>query len=156
MATGDTLKTESPMSKTLYRPRQLAYAAQSGLCFYCSCVMWLRSHEELTKPYGITKKQANRLQCTAEHLTPRSEGGSDMASNLVAACLHCNSTRHKRKIPPSPDRYLSQVRSRIARGGWHPPGVVNVLFRGTREDGQDAEILRIHQGKEFGNGACAA
>lgn len=67
------------------------------------------------------------LQCTAEHLIPRSEGGSDMPSNIVAACLHCNGTRHKRKIPPSPGRYLSLVRSRIAEGRWHPAGIVKVL-----------------------------
>ena len=102
------------MSKTLYRSRQSAYTAQGGFCYYCGFSNWLRSTDELTKSYGITEKQAKSLKCTAEHLIPRSEGGSDRPSNIVAACLHCNSTRHKRKIPPSPGRYLSLVRSRIA------------------------------------------
>lgn len=129
MAIGDILNTESPMNKTLYRSRQSAYVAQAGLCFYCSCAMWLRSIDELTKPYayGITKKQAKMFQCTAEHLIPQSEGGSDLPRNIVAACLQCNVRRHKRKIAPSPDKHLSRVRSRIAKGRWHPEQVVRVL-----------------------------
>ena len=115
------------MSKLLHRSRQSAYAAQGGLCFYCVCAMWLRSSDELTKPYGITENQAKMLQCSAEHLIPRSEGGSDKPSNIVAACLRCNGTRHKRKIPPRPDRYRSLVRSRIAKGRWHPRGLAEVL-----------------------------
>ena len=33
---------------------------------------------------------------TADHLTPRSEGGSDEASNLVPACVTCNTSRRNR------------------------------------------------------------
>ncbi|WP_339009581.1 HNH endonuclease [Aeromonas popoffii] len=34
------------------------------------------------------------LQCTGEHLQPRSNGGSNQPANIVAACRHCNGTRH--------------------------------------------------------------
>lgn len=115
------------MSKTPIRSRQLAYQAQAGLCFYCRCAMWLSSPEELTKPYGITANQARNLQCTAEHLIPRSEGGSDMPGNIVAACRHCNTTRHKMRTPPDPDRYLAHVRTRIAKGRWHHSGIAKAL-----------------------------
>lgn len=116
------------MSKTLYRSRKSAYMAQAGMCFYCGYAMWLRSSDELTQLYGITKKQAKRLQCTAEHLIPRSEGGNDLPANIVAACLHCNSTRHKRKTPPSPAKYLAMVRCRIGKGSWHLPEIVRAMY----------------------------
>lgn len=37
---------------------------------------------------------ARDLLCTAEHLTPLSQGGSNTRSNIVAACAECNSGRH--------------------------------------------------------------
>lgn len=127
MATGDTFNTESPMSKTLYRSREQAYQAQAGKCYYCRCAMWLRSRDELTKRYGITARQARNLQCTAEHLVARSEGGNDLPQNIVAACRHCNLTRHKLKNPPSSDDYLRKVRSRVEQGGWYPSWLARVL-----------------------------
>ena len=127
-ANGDTINTESSMSKkTISRSRQSAYIAQGGRCFYCGYAMWLLSRVEVTQPYGITKKQANRLKCTAEHLIPRSEGGRDLQANIVAACVHCNTTRHKKKNPPNPNRYLVMVCSRIAKGSWHFAEVVKAM-----------------------------
>jgi 5-methylcytosine-specific restriction endonuclease McrA len=35
---------------------------------------------------------------TLDHLEPRSQGGLDEASNLVAACLRCNSARRHRSL----------------------------------------------------------
>ena len=127
--TGDTINTESLMSKkTLYYSRQSAYIAQAGACFYCGCAMWLRSSTELTQPYGITEKQAKLLQCTAEHLIPQSEGGCDLPANIVAACLHCNSTRHRRKSPLKPDKYLAMVRSRVAKRSWYLSAIVSTMY----------------------------
>jgi hypothetical protein len=42
---------------------------------------------------------------------------------VVAACAHCNHTRHKRKNPPEPNAYLADVRKRVARGSWHFPWI---------------------------------
>lgn len=66
---------------------------------------------------------ARRLQCTAEHLVPRSDGGRESATNIVAACAHCNHTRHRQKRPPEPPQYRAQVRRRVALGGWHHPWI---------------------------------
>jgi len=101
------------MAKTLQRSRQHAFARQGGKCYYCGLPMWL------AEPSG-----PQRLRCTAEHLKPRSEGGGNGPSNIVAACLHCNRTRHKRKHPPEPERYRDEVQRRIKRGGWMPRNVI--------------------------------
>jgi len=98
--------------------RLQAFKRQEGLCYYCGIRMWLSSPEELPGPPRKSAAVA-KLRCTAEHLTPQSEGGRDTTSNIVAACAHCNQTRHKRKQPPAPPAYREEVRRRVARGSWH-------------------------------------
>jgi 5-methylcytosine-specific restriction endonuclease McrA len=100
------------MSTTLQKSRQLAFKRQHGLCFYCGLPMWLSGQQGPAA-----------LRCTAEHLIPRSEGGGDGPSNIVAACWQCNSTRHKRKQPPEPQRYQVEVRRHVAQGRWFIPEV---------------------------------
>lgn len=102
--------------------RLQAFQQQRGRCWYCGVLMWHRSPEELP---GIPAKAAARLRCTAEHLTAQCDGGRDVAGNVVAACAHCNQTRHKRKSPPEPKIYLADVRRRLAQGGWHHSWVRN-------------------------------
>ena len=101
--------------------RRQAFNRQAGFCYYCDVRMWLNSSQEL----GLPERYAavRRLQCTAEHLVPRSDGGRDSATNIVAACAHCNHTRHRQKRPPEPTQYRAEVRGRVARGGWHHPWV---------------------------------
>jgi 5-methylcytosine-specific restriction endonuclease McrA len=41
---------------------------------------------------------------------PRSEGGKNSSSNVVAACRQCNQTRHRRSKPPTPERW-KQIRA---------------------------------------------
>nr|WP_238587784.1 HNH endonuclease [Caenimonas sp. SL110] len=74
---------------------------------------------ELIQLFGYTRRQARQLQCTAEHLVPRCEGGGDNQSNIVAACRRCNQARHKRSDPPSPERFVQIVQARLARDRWH-------------------------------------
>ncbi len=38
--------------------------------------------------------EASGAPLQLDHLTPRSLGGEDTASNLVLACKRCNATRH--------------------------------------------------------------
>lgn len=97
------------MANRLTRSRQLAFDRQGGKCYYCGLRMWLGG------PCGPSS-----LRCTAEHLVARSEGGGAGTSNIVAACWHCNRTRHKRKRPPEPERYRADVRRRVERGAWLP------------------------------------
>ncbi len=100
--------------------RRLAFDHQHGRCWYCGVHMWLVSPAELP---AATHAAAARLQCTAEHLLAQCDGGRDIASNIVAACAHCNRTRHKRKSPPDPEAYRAEIRRRVARGKWHPAWV---------------------------------
>ena len=100
------------MSKRLVRLRRLAFERQDGRCFYCGAAMWLGS-----------SIGPSRLRCTAENLVPRSEGGSETSDNIVAACVHCNRTRHKRKQPPPSHVYRDEVTRRVRRGAWHPAWV---------------------------------
>lgn len=87
--------------------------------------MWLESPDEL-RPLGLRPKTAAPLRCTAEHLVARQDGGKDVEGNIAAACLLCNSSRHKRKTPPAPDAYRAFVQGRLAKGKWHPPGVIKL------------------------------
>jgi 5-methylcytosine-specific restriction endonuclease McrA len=97
------------MPTQLQRSRDLAFHRQGGKCFYCDVTM---------SPPDAPRR--DRLRCTAEHLQPRSEGGSDAPINIVAACDHCNRTRHRRKRPLGHSEYREAVLRRIARGQWHP------------------------------------
>jgi 5-methylcytosine-specific restriction endonuclease McrA len=115
------------MAKTIAKSRYKAFAAQGGQCYYCGLFMWLYVPQELTEPFGLSEPQALLLQCTAEHLVPQCEGGRDVPENIVAACAHCNQTRHRRAKPPTPEVYLEQVRRRVALGKWHPNGVARRL-----------------------------
>lgn len=105
--------------------RHSAFVAQGRRCCYCGVLMWLQSPSELPVPLP-SARAAKRLRCTAEHLRPRGEGGSDAATNIAAACLHCNNTRHKRRLPPSPAAYTRDVARRVAARRWHPSWVFEV------------------------------
>lgn len=107
-----TFLLEVLMPKQLLSSRQLAFDRQGGHCFYCGFPMWLSG-----------AGHPPRLRCTAEHLVPRSQGGTDRPGNIVAACAHCNGTRHKRKCPPEPAKYRDDVMRRIKQGRWHPAWV---------------------------------
>ena len=103
--------------------RLQAFQRQHGRCFYCSVAMWLISPYELSGGAAADKSGYARLRCTAEHLVARSEGGRNSDGNIVAACAHCNATRHKRKTPPQPKAYRDDVLARVRRGAWHHPWV---------------------------------
>lgn len=103
--------------------RQSALERQGGLCFYCQFPLWEAKETDLASfagLYNFTTRQARRFLSTAEHLLPRSDGGPDSSSNIVAACVYCNSKRHQRRRVPSPDAYCVLVRRRVERGKWHP------------------------------------
>lgn len=100
------------MEEKYERARSVGHAR----CWYCGVQMWHLSPAELI---GVPTRAASRLQCTAEHLVARRDGGKDEAANVVTACVHCKHTIHKRKNPPSPDSYLADVRKQLERGRWH-------------------------------------
>lgn len=112
-----------PSQNTLKKLRIKAARQQGWRCFYCMLPMWESSPEEFIVHYGLSPGQAKRFRCTAEHVEARCDGGKDIAPNVVAACLFCNTTRHKRKHPVDAANHASIVRSRLAKGRWHPPQV---------------------------------
>lgn len=108
------------VSNTLARFRAAAFALQGGRCFYCKQPMWLSHPEAFAARHGLTFRQVRWLQATAEHLHARKDGGSQSASNIVAACRLCNLRRHARKAAPCPQDYERLVMTRMAQGRWHP------------------------------------
>lgn len=110
-------------SHKLKNHRRRAARKQGGRCFYCQQPMWDASPQEFIVRYGLSAGLAKRFRCTAEHVEARSDGGKDVAANIVAACLFCNTTRHKAKHPVDAVTYAAVVRSKLEKGRWHPPQV---------------------------------
>ncbi|MCE2723588.1 MAG: HNH endonuclease [bacterium] len=108
-----------PSRKSLLAARSIAWLSQHRRCFYCQLLTWLGDPQDFCQATGLTPKQARPLQCTAEHLEPKSNGGSNNPSNIVAACRYCNQLRHRYKRVPSPEAHKTKIRSQVARGKWH-------------------------------------
>ncbi|ROR39317.1 MULTISPECIES: HNH endonuclease [Diaphorobacter] len=114
---------------TLRRSRNSAYLRQSCRCFYCDLLLPPPGHElEFAAKLSIGGKIAKLLQCTAEHLHPKSAGGADVPQNIAAAHQWCNSRRHARPSPLSPDEFKEHVLRRVAQGRWWPPHVRSALI----------------------------
>lgn len=109
------------MPKPYVRARNAAFSRQAGRCYYCGCEMWLQSHLPLVDAYSLTRRQAQRFRCTAEHLKAQQDGGGHQRDNIVAACWGCNAMRHRPKCPErDPERYRHLVRCLMAKSQWHP------------------------------------
>jgi len=108
------------MSSKFSKQRISAFKKQSGRCYYCGSPMWEDNPKKFASQHKITPKYAARFQSTAEHLLARCDGGKDQASNIVAACVFCNSTRHKMRKPLGPPSYRSHIQKRLQQGKWHP------------------------------------
>jgi len=57
---------------------------QGGLCIWCDEAM--RGEAASGQPYP-------RLMATIDHIIPRAGGGTNVRTNLVAACSSCNNRR---------------------------------------------------------------
>lgn len=60
--------------------RLAIYIRDNFTCLYCGRIL----------------KDASSREVTLDHLVPRSDGGNNEATNLVTACLSCNSSRQDR------------------------------------------------------------
>ena len=108
------------MSKVISKNRLLAFNKQESRCYYCDVPMWLEKKREFAVNHEISERQAKRLQCTAEHLLARQDGGTNARKNIVAACSFCNMTRHRAlKALPSIE-FQKKVMRRMRRQKWHP------------------------------------
>jgi hypothetical protein len=99
--------------------RAHAFEIQRGRCCYCQQPMWLADMPAFARTHGLTLRQALRFRCTAEHLQARTDGGGNGAPNIAAACLWCNTRRHRRKRPPSPADFRALVLRRMKLNRWH-------------------------------------
>ena len=99
--------------------RSNAFHAQGGRCFYCSQPMWLTDQQGFARSHGISMARAAQLQCTAEHLQPKAEGGTLRRNNIAACCLFCNRTRGRSVPAPEPSSFRQRVQARCAAGKWH-------------------------------------
>lgn len=105
-----------------------AFQHQSGRCFYCGLPMWQSQPEVFAQAHGLTLAQVKGLQCTAEHLHARCDGGKDEADNIVAACSICNKRRHAgKKVALAPMDYAKRVKARIQEMKWHSQPLMRVL-----------------------------
>jgi 5-methylcytosine-specific restriction endonuclease McrA len=106
--------------------RALKMKMQNGCCYYCGQPMWRCGDAAFLERFNLSPRQASLFLCTAEHLVARSDGGSTVEANIVAACRFCNQTRHKARKLREPVDYTAHVRRRIERGGWQrlPPETV--------------------------------
>lgn len=117
----------------LAKARLRAFIAQKGRCYYCGAPMWLNSLTSFCTEFELPASVAARLQCTAEHLVAKQDGGRDDGSNIVAACLHCNRLRHafRPTTAPTAQKYAKRVAARIASGRWHLAPVKRLLASAT-------------------------
>ncbi|WP_244208136.1 HNH endonuclease [Paraburkholderia hospita] len=81
--------------------------------------MWDGDAKPFIERYILSRRQALQLQCTAEHLRARVDGGTDRQQNIVAACRVCNARRHHTKVARDPNEHRMHVQRRVHRGKWH-------------------------------------
>ena len=106
-------------NKPLRRRRLSAFHLQDGRCYYWTVKMWTDDCRSFASRFAIPLRIAQPLQCTTEHLQARCNGGSDSASNIVAACWRCKHQQHSRKTPLGPEPYRRHVKNRLAKNRWH-------------------------------------
>lgn len=118
------------MAQRYSSARKAAFRRQDGRCFYCAFPMWLTDRAGFAATHGLTLRQAARLQATGEHLLAQQDGGGH-GSNVVAACHHCNQTRHRFRPQnaPDPHRFRARVQSRVKHQHWHPMEMFHALDR---------------------------
>jgi len=113
------------MPNPIQKHRLSAFKKQNGCCYYCGAFMWIENPEKFASEHSISLKNADKLQCTAEHLVARCDGGKNAASNIVAACKHCNSMRHRMKPALSPKPYKKLVQRIISKKQWHKAEILS-------------------------------
>ena len=106
------------MANHLVKLRLRAAEAQQYHCYYCESPIWETDQHAFAESLGLRPKQAALLRSTAEHLVARRDGGRDTRCNVVAACLHCNRSRHAVPTPKEPLDYSAHVKSRMRKGRW--------------------------------------
>ena len=105
--------------KSLKKPRQIAFVRQNGKCCYCHQPMWNANPTEYAERYCLSAGLTSLMRCTGEHLNAHKDGGSTQNENIAAACLFCNTQRHKLKNDVTPEKFETYVLKRLHKGAWH-------------------------------------
>jgi len=121
------LSEELLMPSKVVKYRQQAFLNQAQRCYYCGFLMWEGNPEEFAAFHRISLPQAQRFQCTAEHLDARQDGGTNAKSNIVAACLHCNQARHRMQPAPTPEDLRQVISKQLKNNCWHRQAIVKKL-----------------------------
>ncbi len=112
------------MTKSLSRFGSDAFRRQARRCYYGSVLMCTDDIMSFAQAHRLSPRAARWLQCTAEHLRARCDGGPDSPDNVVAACRYCNLRRHSRRaVARTPENYQRLVRKRVSRRRWNVPQV---------------------------------
>ncbi|WP_352453422.1 HNH endonuclease signature motif containing protein [Mesorhizobium sp. M0106] len=90
----------------------------------------------------ISTNLRRRFRATAEHLIPRSEGGPDIRRNIVAACLQCNTARHRAAVPLGHKDYQSKVAQAVLKGKWHPASALKIGGRRSLQNATGNTLTR--------------
>src|ERR1700676_3279427 len=98
-----------PKHQLIVQLRRIAAKKQSFRCCYCGHPMCFSSPATFARKYNVSEARACMLLCTAEHLVPRSKGGKDRRPNIAAACLLCNTMRHRLPNELEPPAFASYV-----------------------------------------------
>jgi hypothetical protein len=111
---------------------------------------WLREQCLTAHPFCVTAG-CNRPSVVADHVIPRSQGGTDTLDNLVGRCIVCHNTRRGTAEP--------QLRGCDAKGTprdkghwWHQPAPgsrenLSGLSAGTAPHGPKAVSSARHRGR---------
>ena len=135
---GDTMNR---VRKSPQKAREAAYIQQDSRCYYCSQPMWLGNPASFIRRFKLKESQIRKLQCTAEHLHPWKDGGSNGRQNIVAACLYCNQLRHRRRKEIDPLTYKKHVQKRLSARRWH--GLVLTELQAVPEEGSGGHSMQV-------------
>jgi 5-methylcytosine-specific restriction endonuclease McrA len=106
-----------PNNHKLRRFRKVAARKQQHRCWYCAAPMWTRNPAQFAERHGLRLEDCGHFQCTAEHMVARRDGGAEIR-NIVAACRHCNITRHEAETPLPAEQYREHVQRHVAEVRW--------------------------------------
>lgn len=99
------------------RKAKAALAATHGRCWYCG--------KFLEMPRSASSGQICSNWFVLDHVVPRSKGGSDDPSNLVASCWLCNSGKGNKTV----EEYRYHLAKREAGQIYFSPAQIEWLAR---------------------------
>ena len=80
---------------------------------------WRKTRDAILMRDGYECHYCGGTATTADHVVPRSKGGTNDESNLVAACQRCNSSKGDRVLPRK--RFFEGERTRPPAGAIYSP-----------------------------------